>query len=742
MMAVLTLTFCTCLQWTIGYSSEKDKAPEKFYDATVPGNCQLDIAKAENFPDYKYADNYKLFGRLEDVYFTYRTEFDAPSCNDDEGVWFYSKGIDYEFDIILNKKNILHQEGMFTPVDIEITQYLKKKHNVLEVLVYKAPKRHNNSEDRTQASNVAKPPVSYGWDWHPRLIVSGIYDETGLVVRKKCHIESFELNYKLSDDFKNAAIKIKAPVTEATGKETLEWKLYDRESNVVASKTWKAGDDVSCLFANPELWWCHDHGTPYLYDYEVVLKDANGNVLDSKNGRVGFRRIRLVMNEGAWSEPKGFPTTRSNPPAQFELNGRRIFAKGSNWLAPDIFIGRITKETYEPLLDYAVAANMNALRCWGGCAAGKDSFFELCDEKGILIWQEFPLSCNSYPDEEHYLEVLEKEAESIVKRIHPHPCLALWCGGNELFNNWSKTDDQSLALRILNAVCLRLSPEIPFNPTSPLGGMAHGCYLFDYKDSNVFEWMRDAHYTAYTEFGMPGASCREVLESIIPEDELFPAKPGGAWEAHHAFKAWDGTDTWLAEPTLTKYFGQAQNLDELIANSQTLQCIGYKHIFEIARMKKPYCAMAMNWCYNEPWPAAANNSLLTYPAIEKPALKAVGEACRPVCAAAGIDKFQWQEGQEFFCRLYILNDSYDSKSCNREYKIKAYLKTDEGTAVDLVSEDGANVWSVSSLKPGYNAEGQIFKCTIPESSSRFFKVFVEVDGYPGMNSEYILSLTK
>lgn len=131
------------------------------------------------------------------------------------------------------------------------------------------------------------------------------------------------------------------------------------------------------------------------------------------------------------------------------------------------FSGIITRARYEELIDLAVEANFNMFRIWGGGIINKESFFELCDEKGILVWEEFPLSCNLYPDDPHYLSVLEQEATSIVKRLRKHPCLAMWCGGNELFNNWSLMTDQSLPLRLLNSICLEYDPLVPYNPTSP-----------------------------------------------------------------------------------------------------------------------------------------------------------------------------------------------------------------------------------------------------------------------------------
>jgi len=205
------------------------------------------------------------------------------------------------------------------------------------------------------------------------------------------------------------------------------------------------------------------------------------------------------------------------PPAQIKLNGREIFAKGTNWVNPEIFPGIISGERYKEILDVVVATNFNIVRAWGGSIVNKSSFFELCDTMGIMVWQEFPLSCNDYPDDASYLNLLKNEATAIIRRIRKHPSLMLWCGGNELFNSWSGMTDQSLALRMLNALCYELDRNTPYIPTSPLFGIAHGNYVFKWKGQEVFDMMNNSHYTAYVETGMPGISPIETLKkSSLP----------------------------------------------------------------------------------------------------------------------------------------------------------------------------------------------------------------------------------
>lgn len=721
------------LKWEVGFNKSTESAPAAWFPATIPGAVQLDYAKANNWPTLYYAENWKEYGWMEDVFWTYKTSFTKPDLNEGDQLFFVSKGIDYEFEIYLNSEKLFYQEGMFTPVNLNITEKLKAE-NELRIKILPAPKIGSFRVDRSQAAQSCKPAVSYGWDWHPRLVPLGIWDDTYLEIRKNTHITDLFTNYNLTHDLSEAEITVFAEGENLKGNQ-FEWNLFSPEGKIVCTEKGEIQSEkvITATLKNPDLWWPHDHGAQPLYISELTVKDKTGKIISSQKQTVGFRQVRLVMNEGLWNEEIPFPKTRNKPPITMEINGRRIFSKGTNWVNPEIFPGIITKERYNELLDFALEANFNLLRVWGGGIVNKESFYELCNEKGILVWTEFPLACNNYEGTSQYLKVLEQESESIIKRIRKHPSNAMWSGGNELFNNWSGMTDQSLALRLLNSQCYLLDPQTPFIPTSPVFGMAHGSYVFRDLDgkTEVYEWMAKAKGTAYTEFGMPGPSPVEILKTIIPENELFPPMPGTSWESHHAFKAWVG-DTWLMKDFLTDYFGEAKNLEELVANGQWVQCEGYKCIFEEARRQKPWCAMALNWCYNEPWPTAANNSIINYPAKPKPAFYAVGKSCRPVLASARIQKFRWKAGEKFSTQLFILNDKYETIESGT---VKATIKSGNKT-VNL------GIWDFVKIEPNKNLEGPVVEVNLPDFDSQKMTLLLEVEGHPEWNSEYDLLFVK
>lgn len=721
------------LNWHVGEMDQIHELPDTFFDAKIPGAVQLDYMKANNNAPFYFSDNAKNYRHLENSYWCYKTSFAKPKLNEDENLVFMSYGIDYEFNIILNDTLLLHQEGMFTPVKLILNEYLEEL-NTLKVVIYPIPIAEGQPEGRSQANLSVKPPVPYGWDWHPRLVPVGIWDETSLMVESKTSIIKNDYSYELANDLSVAFLKVKFSVSGSKKEElNYSWNLYDANNNRVFAVNGNLDAEQKKLtvkIENPSLWWPHDHGTPYLYRSELLIKDAGGLIIDSERGKVGFRKVELVMNVNAWDEPQIFPKSRSTAPFTLKVNNRFVFAKGSNWVHPELFYGTITSERYLQQLLLAKQCNMNMLRIWGGGITNKASFFDHCDSLGIMVWQEFPLACNNYPNDPHYLDILEQEAISIIHSVKRHPSLALWSGGNELFNSWSGMTEQSHALRLLNSLCYKYDRNTPYINTSPIYGVGHGHYLFydPETDEDVFQVMRRANNTAYTEFGMPSLASVDVLKQIIPKEELFPIMPTDAWKIHGAFGAWKAS-SWLEILTIEKYFGEAENLEELVWQSQTLQSIGYKAIFEEARRQKPYCSMALNWCFNEPWPNAANNNLITYPNIIKPAFDAVAASLRPVTSSAAFKRFDWKAGEALEIDLWMLNDTY-----------KAVLS---GGIIVSITMDGIKTkigsWHFEELRENENLRGPTIRYAIPGNTKKqLIKISLEVVGKEAFNSDYLL----
>ena len=723
------------MEWQIAYHKEEMGQSDKWVTAQVPGAVQLDIMRGEAYAQpWWYGDNFHQFDWMESWYFTYKTHFKKPALKKDERLFFFSKGIDYQFRIYLNNQKIWEQEGMFTYVDLDLTNYLERE-NELKIVVMPIPTigvpyEKGKESYRQNARESAKPAVSYGWDWHPRLVTRGIWDETGLIIRNQSRLSDVKLDYSLNAALTDADISLGIEGNQIAGKE-IRWVLTDPEGKTVVEKQLSLNDDKRIIHHTlPEirLWWPNGYGTPSLYTSDLFLLDQNKRVLEQRSRKIGFRKVRLIMNEKL-REESGFPKTRTVAPISLEINNRRIFAKGSNWVHPELFVGLITPELYRKQLILAKEANFNLLRVWGGGITNKEAFYDICDELGIMVWQEFPLACNNYTDDEKYLKILKQEAGSIIGRVRKHASLAIWSGGNELFNSWSGMTDQSLALRLLNSLCYKLDRHTPFIYTSPLYGIGHGHYIFydRERDEDLYQWMARAENTAYTEFAVPGSANMEVLKSFIPKEDLFPPKLNTAWESHHAMGAWQA-DSWLEMPTLENYFGKMESIEELVAYSQMLQCEGLKFIYEEARRQKPYCSMALSWCYQEPWPTAANNSLINWPNEVKPAYHHVAKACRPILASARIPKFEWSAGELFSCDLFMLNDAYRSLEKSR---IEVVLQYDDKEILLMR-------WDCPASDDFRNVEGPTATAVIPEMKRDLFTLSIRVAGKPEYNSSYLL----
>lgn len=690
------------LDWLLRY--ETDNEYGEYFNATVPGNAQYDYAKHYNLPDYKWSDNYKKYKFLESYAWRYKAKL--PKLSGD----FVCAGIDYDYVIFIDGKEIYRYEGMFKDLRIPI----KNTDKEIEVFIKPIPKRPGADEGRHEADNVCKPPVAYGWDWHPRLIPSGIWQEAFVETERR--ITEFSVTYRLSDDLKTAFVKVKAC---ESGGEGASFTLSDMRGNTVYSDKTDSNGNLSFTLENPNLWWCNEQGEQYLY---TATANVDG---DKKVKKIGFKRTRLIPRDKNW-DIDSFPFTQAVPPITLELNGKTVFCKGSNFVNPEIFTGLMNCETYRPLIQFAKENHFNMLRCWGGAPVNKESFFELCDEAGIMVWQEFPLACNCYKDDEHYLEVLDSESKVIINRVKQHACLALWCGGNELYTGGSSMTEQFKALRLLNSNCFTLDCDTPYINTSPILGMRHGHYVFRYPGGeDCLHGFQRVKATAYTEFGSPAASDLEYLKTFIPKEDLVIPTNQESWIAHHGLRAWEKT-SWLHRDIVEYYFGTCTNLNDLIVKGQIIQEAGYKGMFEEARRQKPYCNMALNWCYNEPWPTAANNSLVNYPAKPKGVLKSVGVSLKNALLSARVEKFTWYEGENFKAQIFLLNDSVKESIKAGKMKVKVALN---GDVIDALT------WEYPECAPDANIEGPTVRVLLPHYKSGIFRLILE-DENGIMSNEY------
>jgi beta-mannosidase len=309
----------------------------------------------------------------------------------------------------------LLKKGLNT-IEIIISSAEKEALEIKSRLAYPIP--HMSYPVQSEGRNlIRKTQCHAGWDWGPCLMVSGIYGNTlvkssGLEIIEAVHTSATPVDGSLKEW--NIDINIDL-ICSDEGETIVKVACAGVENN----QKFNLGKGEQTLnlkmkIHDPELWWPAGYGKQPLYD--LVIKTSN----DSANRKIGFRKAEVITG-----------TDEHGIGMKVKINNREIFCKGANWIPADSLPSRQSPDRYQSLISSAADANMNMLRIWGGGQYEADSFYDLCDEKGIMIWQDFMFACSVYPADEVFLENVRKEAEYQVKRLKTHPSIVLWCGNNE-----------------------------------------------------------------------------------------------------------------------------------------------------------------------------------------------------------------------------------------------------------------------------------------------------------------------
>lgn len=711
------------LEWELSYSDCADEGGENTYPATVPGIVQMDMQRALDMPDFRVGDHEAEYDWMADKFWHYTARVDLTDVSGEGTVALVFTSVDYACDVKLNGETVLHHEGMFSAFEVDLTAY-KGRVCALTVVVYPAPKRPGYPITRGiggEASASCKPAFSYSWDWCPRFITLGICGEAYVEVRPAAYVAEVQASYVLNEDYTQATVSV---AYQAVGAGQVHCRLLLPDGSCGAQTTASAAAGKATItLENPPLWYPVDHGQQPVCRLEVTLGD------DTVSRPMGFRRAQLVSNPG-WCGGSG-PLTCDVAPMTAQINGNRYFLKGSNWVPPEMSPAMIEEGRLPKILTLVKELGMNVLRLWGGGYLMPEEFYDLCDAYGILVWQEFPLACACYSEEDSYLTVLEQEARTMLQKLRNHPCLLLWCGGNELFNGWSQMTNQSPALRLLDKLCYEEDRFTPYIMTSPQYGTAHGSY-----DMRLFNTGREhlsavceSDFTAYTEFGVGAPSDEDYLRTFMTEEEVLDPKPGGIWEKRHAFFSCGTPERWFNRGAIRDLTGCDDEPLALFAAGNELQGRMYAAMFEECRRKWPRSSMALNWCLNEPWPTAAGNGLINYPARPRVSYAHVQNALRHQKLSLRTVKLSWQKHEEASVQAWLLNDQYRTfGACT--------------ATVTLSWEGGERVlgtWNFDPVQENQNQKGGTF--TFPLPLAEECQVTITCPEYPEWNDTLKLYIT-
>jgi beta-mannosidase len=519
---------------------DKRLKSSKQFPATVPGTIHTDLLNNKIIDDPFYSDNELRLSWIHECDWIYQTKFDF-NGSIKNNVDLVFEGLDTISEIYLNNVRLGGTDNMFVKYRYNVKSILKAKGNELKVL-FKSPTRYAADEENKYGKlpvalnssrvYIRKTQYSFGWDWGPTFPTSGIWRNVYLEEWSDAKIENVTFK-TIRINKKTAEVEVSIYVN-SSDKEDLSIMVslsnHDtfNEQNIPITSSSK--NKISFIIKKPKLWWPNGEGEQNLYLLKVKLVKEN-IVLDEIQKNVGIRNIELVLKENNKSTFK------------FRVNNKDIYSKGVNWIPADSFLPRVNKKKYSELLMLAKQANMNIVRVWGGGVYEDDEFYNICDELGLLVWQDFMFACGSYPENDNFIANVSEEVTQNVLRLQHHACLALWCGNNE--NEWIWHQEQKTSYkkmpgykiyhRIMPAILRKIDPSHPYWSSSPFGND---------EDPNSFEsgnthqwniWSRWIDYTEVvndkslfvTEFGFQGPANKDTFEKYLPiknrnvSDQIF-----------------------------------------------------------------------------------------------------------------------------------------------------------------------------------------------------------------------------
>jgi len=654
-------------EWVLGRSKENNDTFDgatPWIDASVPGSVYGDLEAAGLIEDPYYGMNSLKCEWVSQRAWMYRNEFEADLSWKGRNISLVCNGADYVSNFYLNGVFLGRQEGMFTPVWFDVTDSLKYGSlNELVVVIEKAPEEMDQvgytSRTRTQ-----KARFGYKWDFGTKLVDLGIWKDVELHITGCSRIEDIYIRPELNSDNSQGIVHIKLSLfnSQKTGM-TVKLKISD--GNTDAASYERSIDVETGLFevcydldiSQPKLWYPNGYGEQNLYRAEISISDDKGFLSDYCTVRFGIRKLEFTRNVDA---PDG------SLPYTIAVNGVKIFLNGWNMVPIDMRYGKPDIEKYRWLTMLAAKANVNLLRIWGGGLIEREELYDLCDEYGIMIWQEFIQSSSGIDNEASvepgFLDLLGKTAESVIRQKRNHASLTVWCGGNELMDSSCKPLDCSHPnIAMLNRLAKKLSPDRLFLPTSASGPVqwldTSKVYQGLHHDIHG-QWRYlgpEEHYRYYnlndclihTEFGVQGCSSADTIRGIIPEEYLMPAnRDNTVWKHHGA--AW-----WHTDKEVEMLFGKTGNLDEFAKYSQFIQAEGLRYIIESNRRREFRCSGVIPWQFNEPWPNAVCTNAVEYCGKPKMAYYWVRHAYSPLHLSLKYDKIGFSHGEIFRAELYL-----------------------------------------------------------------------------------------
>jgi beta-mannosidase len=606
--------------------------------ADIPGTVHTDLLINGKIEDPFYRTNEKDLQWIEHEDWEYKTVFSVGSdvITKDKIILDF-QGLDTYADIYLNDTLILKANNMFRTWQVEVNQTIKRGENELRIffhspikkteplydqLGYTIPVSSNDQAEKKLSIFTRKAPYHYGWDWGPRFVTAGIWRPIVLRAWDRAIIREVIIDQK-DITLKNATLlfDLKYDVTRPfMGEIEILIDGISAKTTTVDLKHGQQSGNIILSIANPELWWPNGLGVQKLYNINVLLKKEK-EVVHEYDTRLGLRTIELVQDDD-----------RHGTSFYLKVNGQAVFMKGANYIPQDNFLPRVTADKYEHLLQSAADAHMNMIRVWGGGIYENDIFYDKCDEKGLLVWQDFMFSCAMYPGDSSFLENVRLEAAEHVKRLRSHPSLALWCGNNEILMKWQNWHNNAneeggqvpLWKNKADSMKIEQAYHDIFKSILPDAVNAHGQGVPYWesspsaKNGNFADWKSgDAHYWGVWWGQAPFEDYRKNIGRFMSEYGFQSFPEFSTIKTFTTEKDWDiysevmqaHQRSSIGNGTIARYmqqhFREPRNFENYLYLSQLLQGEGVKVAMEAHRIRMPLNMGSLVWQLNDCWPVAS-----------------------------------------------------------------------------------------------------------------------------------------
>ncbi|MFC8191528.1 glycoside hydrolase family 2 protein [Cellulomonas sp. NPDC057328] len=602
--------------------------------ATVPGSVHTDLLAAGLIVDPYLDDHEHLLAWIGRCDWEYRTTFPwTPGGQDRHELVF--EGLDTVATVTLNGREVARTANMHRTYRVDVGPLLREGDNELAV-VFASPVRHADRQSlalgyRPQVNKhpfnaIRKMACSFGWDWGLDTATSGIWRPVRLESWSTARLAAVRPVVSVVDAGGHGDVAPGQRTSAATGVVDVHVDVARAGAHTAGqpllvtarvgghastAEVEADGTDVVVRVEVPDaaLWWPRGYGEQPLYDVEVELRPAaaGADVVDTWRGRIGFRTVALEL------EPDDEGTS-----FRFVVNGQPVFIHGANWIPDDAFPHRVTRDRYAARIAQAEYANLNLLRVWGGGIYESDDFYDLCDERGMLTWQDFLFACAAYSEDDPLRAEVEAEARDNVTRLMPHASLVLWNGSNENiwgFQEWGwegrlqgRTWGLGYYTDLLPRVVRDLDPGRPYTPSSPWSGSLdvhpnspdHGSmHSWELWNRQDYPHYRDTVPRFMAEFGWQGPPTWSTLTRAISDDPLTPESPG--MQVHQKAmsgndKLTDGLVPHLPMPDTMEDWHWAMSLNQ--ANAVQ---VAVEHL----RSWSPRCMGSVVWQLNDCWPVTS-----------------------------------------------------------------------------------------------------------------------------------------